>query len=369
MLSPDGETQYLQALEKDWQGWLKNYPEINSRTLRSIFLGGGTPSLFHPKSIEKIITMLTTQTRLAPDLEVTMEANPGSMGEQVGDIEKALAGFASAGVNRLSIGVQSFDDKQLHRLGRIHSAKTARWTIEIASQWFARVNIDLMFGLPEQSQAQALADVQAALAFSPTHLSCYQLTIEPNTVFFHAPPRQPDDDTLAEMGDAIAGLLQSQGFNHYEVSAFALAGQECRHNLNYWQFGDFVGIGAGAHGKITTYDAHGKMSITREARLKRPSSYQTKILSGNEEEAEREAVERRTVAPVERPLEFMMNTLRLAEGFAIAKYESRTGEKFESVRPVLEALQSKGLLVISPERIAPTPMGRLHLNYILGKFQ
>jgi oxygen-independent coproporphyrinogen-3 oxidase len=288
---------------------------------------------------------------LAPDAEVTLEANPGT-------VEAAkFAGFRAAGVNRLSLGIQSFDDRHLAALGRIHGGAEARVAAALAAEHFERFNLDLMYGLPGQTQAEALADVEAALAFAPPHLSCYQLTLEPNTRFAAFPPELPAADACADMQDAIEARLAAAGYANYETSAFARPGRQCRHNLNYWYFGDYLGIGAGAHSKLTLHDR-----VLRQMRWKRPATYLEHAAAGNP------VHEENTVGATDLPFEFLMNALRLADGFPPALFESRTSLPLSVIRTQLETAAGEGLLALDGERIAPTARGRRFLNRLLAGF-
>src|SRR3954470_4104278 len=284
------EADYVARLMQDLEAML---PSVWGRRLSSVFIGGGTPSLFSPESIDALLAGVRARLPLEPGAEITLEANPGT-------VEAArFRGFRDAGVNRISIGVQSFDDRRLATLGRIHSSGEARRAIDAALASFERVNVDLMYGLPGQDLGAALTDLEQAVATGAPHVSAYQLTIEPNTVFFSRPPALPAHDLCADMQAAIEDFLNEKGFEHYETSAFARPGQRCRHNLNYWQFGDYLGIGAGAHGKISLPDR-----VTRQEQAKQPDAY----LKG--------AAAREVEVPArELPFEFMLNALRLVDGF------------------------------------------------------
>ena len=288
---------------------------------------------------------------LSPEAEITLEANPGTV-----EASK-FAGFSKAGVNRVSLGIQSFNDDHLKALGRIHGAEEAKRAARLAAEHFASFNLDLMYGLPGQTLAQALSDVDTALTFEPPHLSCYQLTLEPNTRFAAFPPELPEGDTCADMQEAIEARLAGAGFANYETSAFAQTGKQCRHNLNYWHFGDYLGIGAGAHSKLTLHDR-----VLRQMRWKHPNAYLQNIRNGTPVQEETQ------VAAAGLPFEFMMNALRLADGFPPALYESRTAQSINGILPRLLAAQADGLLTISPERIAPTLRGRRFLNVLLERF-
>jgi oxygen-independent coproporphyrinogen-3 oxidase len=342
------ERAYVDALIADLQSAL---PLIWGRPVQAVFFGGGTPSLLSPAAIDELLAAFRALAMLAPDAEITLEANPGTV--EAG----RFAGFRAAGVNRLSLGIQSFDGQHLSALGRIHDGAEARRAAQLAGEHFPAFNLDLMYGLPGQTLAQALADIEAALEFSPAHLSCYQLTLEPNTRFAAFPPELPDGDLCADMQDAIEARLAAAGFTNYETSAFALPGRQCRHNLNYWHFGDYLGIGAGAHSKLTLHDR-----VLRQMRWKSPNTYLDKTLAGNPVQ---EASE---VAPAQLPFEFLMNALRLAEGFPPALFESRTAQPLSAILPQLRRAEAAGLLAVGSERIAPTPRGRRFLNQLLEGF-
>ncbi|AKU14284.1 coproporphyrinogen III oxidase [Azoarcus sp. CIB] len=342
------EAAYIDALLADLESAL---PQVWGRRVHSIFFGGGTPSLMSAQGLDRLLTGIRTLLPLDPMAEVTLEANPGT-------VEAArFRDFRAAGVNRLSLGIQSFDDRQLVRLGRIHGGDEARRAIDMALAHFERVNLDLMYALPEQTLAEALADLDTALAFGVTHLSCYHLTLEPNTPFAHAPPPLPDDDLSADMQEAIEERLAGAGFRHYETSAFAKPGQECRHNLNYWTFGDYLGIGAGAHGKLSNHEG-----IVREMRHKHPTRY----LDGAQR---REFVqERREVGVAELPFEFMMNALRLTGGFPRRLLADRTGLPFAAIEAELIEARQRGLVQVDGDEIRPTEQGRRFLNDLLTLF-
>ena len=342
------EREYVDALIADLQSAL---PLIWGRPVVSVFFGGGTPSLLSPAAIDELLAAFRALAMLSPEAEVTLEANPGT-------VEAAkFAGFRSAGVNRLSLGIQSFNDTHLQALGRIHGAAEARQAAQLAREHFERFNLDLMYGLPGQTMAQALDDLETALSFAPTHLSCYQLTLEPNTRFAAFPPELPESDLCADMQEAIETRLAATGYANYETSAFAQAGKQCLHNLNYWHFGDYLGIGAGAHSKLTLHDR-----LLRQMRHKHPRAYLENVRAGTPIQEENQ------VDAASLPFEFMMNALRLAEGFAPSLFELRTSQPISVILPQLKAAQAEGLLSISPEKIAPTQKGRRFLNVLLEKF-
>ena len=342
------EREYVAALIADLQSAL---PLIWGRPVVSVFFGGGTPSLLSPAAIDELIAAFRALAMLAPDAEITLEANPGTV-----EAEK-FAGFRSAGVNRLSLGIQSFNDEHLKALGRIHGAAEARRAAQLAGEHFDAFNLDLMYGLPGQIHEQALTDIETALSFSPSHLSCYQLTLEPNTRFAAFPPELPESDICADMQESIEARLAAAGFSNYETSAFALPGKQCRHNLNYWYFGDYLGIGAGAHSKLTLHDR-----VLRQMRWKHPKAYLDNIRCGNAIQEETQ-VEAKSL-----PFEFMMNALRLADGFHPSQFEARTAQPLISIQSELKAAEADGLLVVGPEKIAPTAKGRRFLNVLLERF-
>ena len=346
------EAAYIGALIADLESAL---PLVWGRKVSSIFFGGGTPSLLSGQALDELLTAIRTLLPVVPDAEVTLEANPGTVEA------KKFAAFREAGINRLSLGIQSFNPSHLKALGRIHGVSDARRAIEIAASHFDNFNLDLMYGLPGQTLEQALADVDNALAFSPPHLSSYQLTIEPNTAFAAAPPILPDSDRCADMQDAIeaklAGAVGSAGFTHYETSAFARPGRQCRHNLNYWHFGDYLGIGAGAHGKLILHDR-----VLRQMRWKQPKQYMAKVAEGAPVQEEF------SVETTGLPFEFMMNALRLNQGFDAQLFELRTSLPLINIESELRRAVEEGLIVREPEHIAPTDRGRRYLNRLLEMF-
>ena len=342
------EAAYLDALVADLEGLL---PSVWGRRVSSVFIGGGTPSLFSEGAIERLLSEVRARIVLEPDAEVTLEANPGTA--EAG----RFRGYRAAGVNRLSIGVQSFDDAMLQRLGRIHDGSEARRALEMARGAFDNVNLDLMYGLPGQTLAMAQADITEALRWETPHLSAYQLTIEPNTAFYSSPPQLPEHDACADMQGMVEEMLAAADFEHYETSAFARLGRRCRHNLNYWQFGDYLGIGAGAHGKISFPDR-----VTRHARIKQPREYMAAALG------EGLMVEARTVDAKELAFEFMLNALRLVDGFETELYTARTGLPIRAIESALAEAEAQGLLERSATRIRPTERGRLFLNELIERF-
>jgi len=342
------EARYVEALVADLESML---PRVWGRRVHSVFFGGGTPSLFSPESIDAILAASRARLALAADAEVTLEANPGTFEA------RKFADFRGAGVNRLSIGVQSFEDRFLKALGRVHDSAEARRAVEIGMANFDNVNLDLMYALPGQSLDEARADIAAAIAFGPQHVSAYHLTIEPNTAFAVHPPAVPDNDAAADMQEAIEADLARAGYGNYETSAFARPGSRCRHNLNYWQFGDYIGIGAGAHGKISFADR-----IVREMRYKQPKAWMEAALAGD-------AVQES--APVGRealPFEFMMNALRLAEGVPVAMFTERTGLNVTAIEAPRGEAERLGLLERDHGRLQATARGRRFLNELLQLF-
>jgi oxygen-independent coproporphyrinogen-3 oxidase len=348
---PDGipEQAYVDALVADLE---QDLPAAWGRVVESVFIGGGTPSLFSPAAVERLLGAVRARLPLKPDAEITLEANPGTV-----DRER-FADFRAAGINRLSLGIQSFQDGLLERIGRIHDGQEARTAIEAAQRaGFENVNLDLMFGLPGQTVAQALADLRTAAATHPAHISWYELTIEPNTWFHRHPPEQPGDALLWEMQAAGRDLLTAAGYARYEVSAYARPGRECRHNLNYWQFGDYLGIGAGAHGKLT---AAATRTITRIAKIRHPRTYLDCAYSTEQRIASRTAL-----TPADAILEYGMNALRLDRGFNKAGFTAATGLPATAIEgPVNQGLR-KGLLTTADNVIRATPAGQRYLNDLL----
>ncbi|MBI3901508.1 MAG: oxygen-independent coproporphyrinogen III oxidase-like protein [Nitrosomonadales bacterium] len=342
------QREYVAALIRDLELAL---PQIWGRKVYSVFIGGGTPSLLSVESMAKILTAVRMLLPLDVNAEITLEANPGTV-----ETEK-FAGFLDAGVNRLSLGIQSFSDAQLNALGRIHDAEEARRAVRVAQRYFDNINLDLMYGLPQQTLEQAEQDVRTALEFSPQHLSCYHLTLEPNTLFAHQPPPLPDDDASHAMQLCIEELLDAHGYLHYETSAFAQPKKQSRHNLHYWQFGDYLGIGAGAHSKLSFPD-----KVVRQARHKQPQAYLDAVAQGAPIQEARELT-RNDLA-----FEFMMNALRLNEGFATELFTERTSLPLLLIRRELEEAERRGLLSHDQQHIAPTELGRRFLNDLLEIF-
>lgn len=331
------EQRYLDALRADLESSL---PLIWGRSVHSVFIGGGTPSLFSPDAIDRLLSDVRALLRLEADTEITLEANPGTFEK---DRFKA---FREAGVTRLSVGVQSFDDRFLQALGRVHSADQARAALDEAARHFETFNIDLMYALPGQTLADLDRDLDIALGFNPPHLSVYHLTLEPNTYFAKFPPALPDEDLAYEMLDCITERTGQAGLSRYEVSAYARAGHRCFHNWNYWQFGDYLGIGAGAHGKLSF--AH---RVLRQVRWRDPQLYMDNALKGQPMASEEE------VAPGELPFEFMLNALRLREGFPLALFNERTGLPLSRIMPALQQAEAKGWIERDLAQLRPTERG------------
>jgi putative oxygen-independent coproporphyrinogen III oxidase len=343
------EAAYIDALLLDLERAL---PDIWGRKIHTVFFGGGTPSLFSAAGIDRILTGVRTLTQLLPGAEITLEANPGTV--EAGK----FAGFREAGVTRVSLGIQSFNPRHLRALGRIHDDTEARRAAELAATHFDTFNLDLMFALPGQTLAEAMADVDTALTFRPPHLSAYHLTLEPNTPFGHAaPPNLPDDDLAADMQQSIEARLAEAGMQHYETSAYARPNHASRHNLNYWQFGDYLGIGAGAHAKLSFHDR-----ILRQMRTKHPLQYMDAAAQGAH------IADARTLTRDDLPFEFMMNALRLNEGVPAALFEERTGLPLNVCTAALERARSRGLLERDAIRLKPTLQGQRFLNDLLELF-
>ena len=344
------EAAYIDALIKQLEQTL---PMIWGRPIKSIFFGGGTPSLISEAGLTRFMSQARALLGFGPEVEVTLEANPGTV-----DFAK-FAGFREAGINRLSMGVQSFDDDKLKALGRIHSAGEAKLAIAAArNAGFENFNLDLMFALPNQTLAQAIADVEQAITFEPPHLSHYQLTLEPNTPFYKQPPVLPDEDLAWEMQQACQQIISKAGYQHYEVSGYSKPNHACQHNLNYWEFGDYVGLGAGAHGKITV-PPEGKVWRTQM-----PASP-----GGYVEEMTRANPGRTTlVSDSDAVFEFMLNTLRLQNGFDLNLFELRTGLPISKIEPKLDEIQQKGWVEIQHNHLKLTAKGQQYLNDVVGVF-
>ncbi len=359
----DSESAYLAALIADLEAAL---PAIWNRPVVSVFIGGGTPSLMSAATADALLAAIRMRVPLHPGAEITLEANPGTA-----EADK-FAAFRAAGVNRLSIGVQSFDDAKLAALGRIHDSSDARRAIDMALHHFARVNLDLMYALPQQTLKEAERDIATAIGSGVSHISAYHLTLEPNTAFHHAPPPLPDDDLAADMQEMVEAALESSGFEHYETSAFAKIGrhpagphfeagsgepQQCQHNLNYWRFGDYLGIGAGAHSKLSNHE-----SIWREARHRNPRAYLDGAARGDFIST------RAPIARTDLPGEFMMNALRLNAGFPLPLFTERTGLPLAVIEKSALAARRDGLLETVDGQMRPTTQGRRFLNRLLAAF-
>lgn len=344
------EQNYIDALLADLEYEL---PHIWGRPIHSIFIGGGTPALFAPASINTLLNGIRALLPLAPDLEITLEANPGVFEQN------RFQGFREAGITRLSLGVQSFSDPHLQILGRIHNGDDAHRALAAAQEIFPQVNADLIYALPAQSPAAAQADIQTAIATGITHLSAYQLTIEANTAFAHTPPADlPDEDLLYEIESAVHETLLDNGFERYEISAFARDQAYCRHNLNYWQFGDYLGIGAGAHGKISFLDR-----IERSSKLRQPSAYLAAITRDGHADSTR-----RTITANDLPFEFMLNALRLKKGIPATFFQERTGIALHQIAATLQSARDQGLLTKHPQQLCATDQGFRFLNELLAMF-
>ena len=358
---------YVDALLADLD---QDLPLVWGRTITSVFFGGGTPSLFPPAAIDRFLQAASARLRFAPSLEITLETNPGTA--EHGRFENYLA----AGVNRLSFGVQSFDDACLRKLGRIHDSAQAEAAIRLARDaGYVNFNIDLMYALPGQTLAMAAHDIERALALQPTHLSHYQLTLEPNTAFAARPPAGiPDEDSAWDIQEHCQRLIADAGFNHYEVSAYAKPGAQCAHNRNYWLFGDYLGIGAGAHGKITlpTFappgdgddggQRHPGGGILRRSKRRHPTAYMAAAASEQRIDTEE------WIDAGRRPFDFMLNALRLPEGFALSLFEARTGLPRAAIDEKLATACERGWLVVDGERVRPTDLGQRFTNDVIGLF-
>jgi len=343
---------YVDALLADLE---HDLPLAWGRTVQTVFFGGGTPSLFPPEAIDAFLQRASSLLRFAPGAEITLETNPGTA--EHGRFE----GYRAAGVNRLSFGIQSFDDGCLQRLGRIHDSAQARNAVKLAQDaGFDNFNLDLMYALPEQTLAMAERDIECAIALQPTHVSHYQLTLEPNTLFAARPPAGiPDDDASWDMQERCQALLAGAGYAQYEVSAYARPGRRCAHNLNYWHFGDYLGIGAGAHGKLTL---GADQSILRRWKSRHPADYLAKAGSpaaiGGDE----------SIAPQRRPFDYMLNALRLVDGFALPEFEARTGLPREAIASELAQATARGWIRIDGDHVAPTELGQRFTNDVISLF-
>ncbi|WP_408734282.1 radical SAM family heme chaperone HemW [Paraburkholderia bannensis] len=336
------EDDYLDALRADLEQAL---PLVWGRQVHTIFIGGGTPSLLSAKGLDRLLSDVRALLPLDADAEITLEANPGTF-----EADK-FAQFRASGVNRLSIGIQSFNEAHLKALGRIHDAAQARHAVEVAANTFDNFNLDLMFALPKQTLAECQADIETALAFAPPHLSLYHLTLEPNTMFAKFPPVLPDDDQSADMQEWIHARTAAAGYGRYEVSAYAQPGRQSRHNLNYWRFGDYLGIGAGAHTKLSFPNR-----IVRQMRYKHPATFIEEARAGKPIQEEHE------VSAKDLPFEFMLNALRLVEGFPVYRFMERTGLPMTTIEPQLQEAEKRGLITRDYEKIVPTELGQRFLN-------
>ncbi len=342
------EDDYLDALRADLEQAL---PLVWGRQVHTVFIGGGTPSLLSAAGLDRLLSDVRALLPLDADAEITLEANPGTF-------EAAkFAQFRASGVNRLSVGIQSFNEAHLKALGRIHDAAQARHAVEVAAKTFDNFNLDLMFALPQQTLAECQADIETALSFKPPHLSLYHLTLEPNTLFAKFPPALPDDDQSADMQDWIHERTSGAGYGRYEVSAYAQPGRQCRHNLNYWRFGDYLGIGAGAHTKLSFPNR-----IVRQARYKHPATFIEQARAATPVQEEHE------VSAHDLPFEFMLNALRLVEGFPVHRFIERTGLPITTIEPALQEAERRGLITRDYEKIAPTELGQRFLNDLQALF-
>lgn len=343
---------YVDALVRDLE---HDLPLAWGRTVHSVFFGSGTPSLFPARAVERILQAASARLRFAPDAEITLEANPGTAEHDRFD------GYRAAGVNRISFGVQSFDDGCLQRLGRIHDSAEAEAAVKLAQDaGFDNLNLDLMYALPGQDLAMAQRDLEHAFALQPAHISHYQLTLEPNTVFFARPPQGlPDDDAAWDIQERCQALLAEAGYGHYETSAYARPGRQCAHNLNYWRYGDYLGIGAGAHGKLTL---GAEQAIVRRWKHRHPAAWMetagtAQAIGGDER-----------IGPERRPFEYMLNALRLHEGFDLVDFEARTGLDRERIMPQLREAQEREWLEVAASRVTPTALGRRFANDVIALF-
>jgi putative oxygen-independent coproporphyrinogen III oxidase len=342
------EAQYIETLLQELDNQL---PRIGNRSLKSIFIGGGTPSLFAAQSIEKILNGVNKRIAFEADIEITMEANPGTIEQE------RFRDFRHAGLNRLSLGIQSLQDDKLKKLGRIHNSENAMRAIDIAKHaGFDNFNLDIMFGLPDQTIDDALYDINTALAFEPTHFSWYQLTIEPNTLFYHQTPVLPPDDALWNMQLAGQQCIHEHGFAQYEVSAYAQPNRQCMHNRNYWEFGDYLGIGAGAHSKLTDVANN---TVSRLAQVKNPRDY----LYPQKHQREWKPIIQDALA-----FEFMLNALRLVDGVPSTLFTERTGLPLKQIQKQLDEARQRKLLSENPEHLCPTELGKQYLNDLVSIF-
>lgn len=345
------QEQYLEALLRDLE---QDLPRVWGRRVQSVFIGGGTPSVLSPEFFDRLFSALRALLMFSPNAEITMEANPGTT-----DYAK-FRGFREAGINRLSMGVQSFNDQHLRALGRIHSSAEVVGAFDAARKaGFTNINLDVMFGLPGQTVAQGLSDIEQALQLQPEHLSYYQLTIEPNTLFHAQPPALPDDDYSWEIQHEAQQRLADDGFAQYEISAYARPGRQCSHNRNYWEFGDYLGIGAGAHGKLTDVN---QQKVTRSIKEKHPREYLNKASK------EGVIISEQVLSRNDLAIEFMMNALRLSDGFPVALFRERTGLPITVVEEPLRRAEQQEMILWTLDSIKPTEQGRLFLNDLLAMF-
>ncbi len=337
------EARYIEALKLDLQSVL---PKVWGRRIHTIFMGGGTPSLLSEAGLDQLLSDIRALLLVNADAEITMEANPGTF-----EVEK-FKSYAKSGINRISLGIQSFNDEKLQALGRIHNSAQAEAAIRAAIELFPQVNLDLMYALPGQNKEQALTDLQKAISFNPAHISLYHLTLEPNTLFAKYPPALPSEDSAFEMQDALMHQLAQAGYERYEVSAYAKSGKRCQHNLNYWQFGDYIGIGAGAHGKISAHN-----QIARQSNERHPDVYMEKIFRDGHA-----LIEERILGKEDLPFEYMLNVLRLIDGVPTPQFKERTGLEIASINGMLELALKKNLLDDDPRFIKPSTLGMQYLN-------
>ena len=342
------EQAYVDALVSDLD---RVVPQVWGRRVHAVFIGGGTPSLIAPAAMDRLLSAVRARLVIEADAEITLEANPGTV--EAG----RFADYRALGINRLSLGIQSFDDRFLKALGRIHDGTEARRAVEIALAHFDNVNLDLMYGLPGQSALDATADLVLARSFAPPHLSLYQLTLEPNTLFAKYPPRLPDEDVAAAIDDAVTEQATLGGWRRYEVSAYARPGRESRHNLNYWNFGDYLGIGAGAHGKVSFPDR-----IARQTRVRNPDLYLARSAAGES------LFDEAAITDDALPFEFMLNALRLVDGVPAKRFEERTGLSIGAIAGARDEAERRGLLVADPTGLRPTSLGLRFLNDLQGLF-
>ncbi len=350
-MQPNGipEAEYIQLLISDLEQAL---PLIWGRNVKTIFIGGGTPSLFSPQAIDQLLCAVRSRVNLSPMAEITLEANPGTVDNS------HLSGYAQAGVNRISLGIQSFNDTHLKTLGRIHNADEAYKAIEIARKYFTNFNLDIIYGLPKQTMDELAHDLKIATSLKPTHLSCYNLTLEPNTQFATNPPQNmPDNDTCHQMQEFIQEFTTQNSYIRYETSAYSMKDKQCQHNLNYWKFGDYLGIGAGAHSKLSFHD-----KIIRQIRQKHPTTYMQNVLNS------KHIIENKIVTIKELPFEFMLGALRLIDGIDTILFSERTGLNLSTVLSQLLEAGQKGLITLPHGKIIPTILGQDFLNDLLMLF-